>query len=241
VAARFQDFVPAVQAFCDRQGYPRPALYGHDEASGEALMRLRAGYTAVNQAGGLVTVACYPNYFDEIGEALSRPIVYGGGQTVKGQQALRESQKLGYECWIYNCPATSLPASPSVYRRRYGLAMWRNGEQGAAPWEYQGMPRPQAGQPPHGFDNVFTEPLYAVAYPTWAGPPIDTIIYEAFREGIYDTRYMATLEKKLRETRATAAAPELVTKVEQWLQTFSVNDDLQKVRRQMADFIIELG
>jgi hypothetical protein len=186
-------------------------------------------------------VACYPNYFDEIGEALSRPIVYGGGQTVKGQQALRESQKLGYECWIYNCPATSLPASPSVYRRRYGLAMWRNGEQGAAPWEYQGMPRPQAGQPPHGFDNVFTEPLYAVAYPTWAGPPIDTIIYEAFREGIYDTRYMATLEKKLRETRATAAAPELVTKVEQWLQTFSVNDDLQKVRRQMADFIIELG
>ena len=32
----------------------------------------------------------------------------------------------------------------------------------------------------------------------------------------------------------------LVAKIETWLAGFSINDDLQKVRRQMADFIVKL-
>ncbi len=36
------------------------------------------------------------------------------------------------------------------------------------------------------------------------------------------------------------ASPELVAKIETWLAGFSINDDLQKVRRQMADFIVKL-
>jgi len=235
----FSRFIPAVNALCDAKGYPRPAPFGHDEASGEKLMKLRRGYSAVNEAGGTITVACYPSFFDEIGNALSLPIIYGGGQTLKGREAMRKSQALGYECWIYNCPATSLPASPSVYRRRYGLAMWRNGEEGAAPWEYAGVPGRRDKSP--AYHNDFNNPIYAVAYPTWSGKPIDTIIYEAFREGVYDTRYMATLEKARARAKEAHATPELVAKVEKWLETFSVNDDLQKVRRQMADFIIELN
>ena len=240
VIADFKEFLPAVNAFCDENGYPRPALFGHDEASGERLRILRSGYGAVNAAGGTVTVACYPSYFDEIGDALSLPIVYGGAQTAQGRTNIHASRKLGYECWIYNCPATNLSASPSVYRRRYGLAMWRNGEQGAAPWEYQGMPRQRAGEPPFGFNNVFTEPLYCVAMPTWNGPPVDTIIYEAFREGVYDTRYMATLEAAMAGARRTNADSKLVTEIETWLAHFSVNDDLARVRRQMAGHIVAL-
>jgi len=239
VVETFNRFIPAVNALCDARGYPRPALFGHDEASGEKLMKLRRGYSAVNEAGGTITVACYPSFFDEIGDALSLPIIYGGGQTLKGREAMRKSQALGYECWIYNCPATNLPASPSVYRRRYGLAMWRNGEEGAAPWEYAGVPRRRDQSP--AYHNDFDNPMYAVAYPTWSGKPIDTIIYEAFREGVYDTRYMATLEKALAQAKEAGGAPELVAKVEKWLETFSVNDDLQKVRRQLADFIVALS
>jgi len=37
--------------------------------------------------------------------------------------------------------------------------------------------------------------ICAVAYPTWEGTPIDTVIYGAFREGICDARYLATLLK----------------------------------------------
>ena len=230
----FQDVnerVSAVNAFCLKNGYPRPAFFGHDEASGEALMRLKRGYDAVNKAGGIVTVACYGNYFNEIGTALSLPIVFGGASTLQNEQSIRASQKVGYECWIYNTPATNMPASPSVYRRRYGLAMWRNGENGAAPWEYQGV---------ISYEFNYLNPLYALAFPTWSGKPIDTVIFEGYREGIYDTRYMATLQKYLSEAKKAAKNSVLVAEVEKWLSDFSVNDDLQKVRRQMADYIIAL-
>ena len=92
-----------------------------------------------------------------------------------------------------------------------------------------------------GTDNGWENPCFAMAWPTWSGKPIDTIIYEAFREGIYDTRYLATLQKHLQQAQAQAAAPELVARVETWLDTFSVHDDLQQVRRQMADWTIALS
>ncbi|MFH0965916.1 MAG: hypothetical protein V2A58_18105 [Planctomycetota bacterium] len=241
VVARLSEFAPVVNAFCDEKGYPRPALYGHDEASGEALMKLREGYSAVNRAGGLVAVACGATYFDEIGDALSLPIVYSGAMSAQGERSIRASQKLGYEAWIYGCPQVDCPAAPSVFRRRYGLAMWRNGEQGAAPWEYQGTPRPNAGGPRHGYDNVFSDPLYCMALPTWEGKPIDTIAYEAFREGVYDARYLATLQKHLAKAKEAGRAGDVVAEIEKWLATFSVNDDLTRVRRKLADAIVALS
>jgi hypothetical protein len=238
VRSTLRSFVAAVRGYCDRNAYPRPALYGHDEASGEELKKLQPGYAAVREADGLVAVACYPSYFDEIGGALGLPIVMGGGQTAKGRSALAASRRLGFEGWVYNSPATNSPAAPSVYRRRYGLALMRNGETGACPWEYQGVC--QRGGSPDRFNNVFTEPLYALAYPSWQGRPIDTLVFEAFREGIYDSRYLATLEKALHRALTMGKSGELTGRVERWLATFSVNDDLQRVRRQMADFIVEL-
>ena len=49
---------------------------------------------------------------------------------------------------------------------------------------------------------------------------------DAFREGIYDTRYMATLEKHLKEAKQSNMVPDLVAKIEKWLEAFSVNDYL---------------
>jgi len=238
IVEAWQQTVPQINAFCDERGYPRPAYFGADEASGERLIQLRDVYAVIRDAGGLVAAACYPDYFDEIGDALSLPIVFGGAQTAKGQEAIRASQKFGYECWIYNCPTPNHPASPSVYRRRYGLVMWRNGEQGAMPWEYQGMPFEKNKS---AYSDDFETNIFAMTYPTWNGGPIDTIHYEAFREGVYDTRYMATLQKRLDEVKASGAAPDLVKDIEKWLVDFSVNDDMEEVRRRMADFIIQLN
>jgi len=115
--------------------------------------------------------------------------------------------------------------------------MWRNGENGAIPWAYTPITDKLT------YTNVLEaqRPSFMMAWPTWSGRPIDTIIYEAFREGIYDTRYMATLEKALSGAKDANVAGEVVSKIEKWLDTFSINDDLQKVRRQMADFIVALG
>ena len=68
--------------------------------------------------------------------------------------------------------------------------MWRNGENGAMPWEYQGYPWNSDRQP---YADDFDTSIFVMAYPTWSGKPIDTVHFEAFREGIYDTRYLATV------------------------------------------------
>ena len=235
VIERMKDKVSAITAFLEEKGFPQAAYYGADERAGEELIRLKPGYQALNDAGGLVAQACYGNYFGEIGTALSLPIVNNSRHDPTTMANMRATQEAGLEVWVYNIPSTNMAASPAVYRRRYGLALWRNDENGAIPWEYSGHPR---DLPP--YQERPSKTLYTMTHPTWDGRPIDTIIYEAWREGITDTRYMATLEKYLAEAKAKKAAPGLVSRVENWLGTFSVNDDLQQVRRQMADFITEL-
>jgi len=232
-----KEFPPLANAWCDENGYPRPAFFGVDEAAGERLMRLKKMYQTIIDAGGIVTVACFIDFWEEIGPSLNLPIVYNGAGTVKGRRGVRNAQKLGYECWTYNAPATNIATAPSTYRRRYGLAMWRNGEDGAIPWAYT----PISNKLTYTNVREAQRPSFMMAWPTWSGRPIDTVIYEAFREGIYDTRYMTTLEKALARAKEADAARELVAKAEKWLETFSVNDDLQKVRRQLADFIVALS
>lgn len=224
-------YVPAATRFCRSKGYPLPAFFGPDEASGERLIALKPEYEAINKAGGIATSACYSDYFSALGTAMTLPILFGGVTSPSTEKIVRATQAAGHEVWIYNTPCTDMVSSPSLYRRRYGLSLWRNGENGAAPWEYSGMT---------SYLFNYEQPLYAFAFPTWSGKPIDTIIYEAHREGIYDTRYMATLEKYLKQARQARADPRLVSAVEEWLANVSVHEDLQKVRRKMADYTVEL-
>ena len=205
-------YVPAVNQFCRSKGYPQPAFYGPDEASGAQLIALKPAYEAINKAGGIATSACYPDYFSVLGTAMTLPILFGGVTSPSTERIVRATQAAGQEVWIFNSPCTG-GQPPSVYRRRYGLFLWKNGENGAAPWEYSGV---------SSYPFNYEQPLFAFAFPTWSGKPIDTIIYEAYREGIYDTRYMATLEKYLNQARQAQLAPRLVSEVEGWLASFSV-------------------
>lgn len=196
---------------------------------------MKPGYEAVNRAGGILTVACYSDYWVNVGKAISLPIVFGGAMTHSARDPIRHSQAAGLETWIYNCPSTNMPATPSVYRRRYGLALWRLGENGAAPWEYSGVHYTKKSY-------VFEpdKPVYAFAFPTWSGKLIDSIIFEAYRDGIYDTRYITTLQHHLRKAKDSKTDKNLTSQIDQWLETFSIHDDLQIVRRQIADFIVAL-
>ena len=64
--------------------------------------------------------------------------------------------------------------------------------------------------------------------------------YEAWREGVYDTRYVVTLQKHLALAKQEGVASQLVAEVQAWLATFSVNDDLQESRRRMAEVTAQL-
>jgi hypothetical protein len=225
-------YVPAINQFCRSKGYPLPAYFGPDEAHGERLIGLKRGYEAVNKAGGIATSACYSDYFNALGTAMTLPILFGGVSSPSTEKIVRATQAAGSEVWIYNTPASNMLASPSVYRRRYGLSMWKNGENGATPWAYGDMETYNLAK--------LGRTAFCFTFPTWNGKPIDTIIYEAYREGIYDTRYMATLEKYLNQAKKNNTTPQLVSVIEKWLANFSVHEDLGKVRRQMADYTIKL-
>ncbi len=234
MVASINAIVPALVAHCKQKGYPSPALFGADEFTGERLMGMKPGYEAVKKAGGLVTIACYSDFFGILGPDLVQPILLGGVTDSETERIVRTVQSKGLQVWIYNCPASNVYGAPSSIRRRYGLAMWRNGENGVANWAYDNISV--------GYANLATSerPVYCYAFPTWSGRPIDTLTYEALREGIYDTRYMATLEKALAVARKSGKSPALVGEVDNWLKSFSVNDDLGKVRRRMADYIVRL-
>jgi hypothetical protein len=227
-------FIPALVAHCKGRGYPVPALFGADEFTGERLKAMKPAYEAVKKAGGLVTCACYPDFFSILGPDLIQPMLMGGVTDAVTEGIVRAVQAKGRQVWIYNCPASNVLGAPASMRRRYGLSMWRNGEDGLCNWAYDDIGTGYA-------DMARRErPVYCYAFPTWSGKPIDTPLYEALREGIYDTRYVATLEKALYTARKSGRSSELVKQIDGWLKSFSVNEDLGAVRRTMADYIIRL-
>ena len=51
---------------------------------------------------------------------------------------------------------------------------------------------------------------------------------------------MATLEKYLKQVEAVRKSPTLTSEIKIWLSNLSIHEDLQNIRRQMADYIIKL-
>lgn len=89
----------------------------------------------------------------------------------------------------YSNPAASVDV-PNLYRHNYGIWLWQNDYDGEMIYAYQ-----------HAYHNIWNDfddstlhmRDFSLAYPTVNGV-IDTLKWEAFREGITDLRYIATLE-----------------------------------------------
>ena len=88
--------------------------------------------------------------------------------------------------------------------------------------------------------NDFDSPKYrdhVMAYPT-AGAPIDTLQWEGYREGVDDTRYLATLLHAIgnsapnQESAADAAR--------RWLDEVDIDGDLDAIRSGMVEWILKL-
>jgi hypothetical protein len=87
--------------------------------------------------------------------------------------------------------------NPETYRVNYGLALWNAGYDGAMDFAYQYKMgaciwNDYDATP---YDGVHTYRDHVFAYPTRNGV-VDTIQCEGRREGVNDTRYVATLIAK---------------------------------------------
>ena len=157
-----------------------------DEVRGEILQSERPAWQAVHDSGAKVyaAVSDNPNAVDVVGDLLDVAVFAG---TLNSTQAAKW-HSYGHKIFSYAYPEAGVE-DPETYRDNYGVALWYAGYDGEMIYAYQS-----------GFGHIwndFDDTVYrdhVFAYPTSNGV-IDTIQWEGFREGVDDTRYLATLLK----------------------------------------------
>ena len=219
--------IPAVSRF--REIY----IYGVDEAQGDRLASQRHAWDLVHRLGVKVFTAGYKGTFDRVGPKLDLIVLAGQPD----QDEIQKFHAAGNKVFSYANPQVG-PENPYVFRKNYGIDLWRNGYDGAMTYAYQES---------MGFIwNDYDHPRWrdhVFAYPTVDGV-IDTLAWEGFREGVDDVRYITTLEKSLANVKSAQLASKhgLILEVDKFLDELRgyKGDDLDGVRRRIVSYITEL-
>jgi hypothetical protein len=209
-------------------GYTTVYFYGIDEATGDTLARQRAAWKATQEAGGRTFVACYKKTFEAMGDLLNTAVLAGPPDPAEAAKY----HAVGSQAFCYANPQVGVE-DPAVYRRNFGLVLWKAGFDGAMDYAYQ-----------HGFNHIwndFDDKTYRdhnFTYPTVDGV-VPTIAWEGFREGVDDVRYVTTLEQVIRA--APAERQQDAAAAAQWLADLDpATADLDAARAEVAAWIARL-
>jgi hypothetical protein len=221
--------VNASKALALSYGYQNFYVYGVDEASGNTLLLERPQLQTVHNTGAKTFVAGHNDAADNIGDLLD-VFVHAGNAQGTGLSTTQAAtwHSLGKKIFSYNNPQVGVE-NPEIYRKNYGLALWNAGYDGAMDFAYQADGGSfiwndyDAVATTHNRDHVF-------AYPTSNGV-IDTIQWEGWREGVDDTRYLASLIKK--EGNSTSAKTIVSAGI-------SNNENMTAIRKKVIDQILIL-
>ncbi len=209
-------------------GYTDVYFYGIDEATGERLAAQKAAWAAAQEAGGKTFVACYRRTFETMGKLLNVAVLAGPPDP----EEAKKWHSVGSQIFCYANPQVGVE-DPLVYRRNFGLLLWKAGYDGAMDYAYQ-----------HGFNHIWNDfdhrsyRDHNFTYPTVNGI-VGTIQWEGFREGVDDVRYVTTLEKAI--ANAPAAKKRLAAQAQKWLQELDpAKDNLDDIRAQIVRWIKQL-
>ena len=210
-----------------KYGHDDVFFYGLDEAKGDRLVSQRLAWEAVREAGGKTFVAGYVGSFEAVGD-LQDLLIFAG------RPYPSEAEKyhgIGHQIFSYANPQCGCE-QPERYRRNYGLLLWKSGFDGAMDFAYQW----EFGH----IWNDFDSPKYrdhVMAYPTVDGV-IDTLQWEGYREGVDDTRYLATLLDAI--DRADPSRASDANAALRWLDNLDLDGDLNAIRAKMVAWIMKL-
>ena len=177
-------------------GYENVYLYGEDEASGDVLRRQRAGWEAIQKAGGKTFASAWKeDPFEWMGSRLNVLVWSGAPDPARA----KKYHDVGSQIFCYSNPQGGVE-EPLTYRYFYGLALWKAGYDGAMTFAYQynGNYIWNDFDHPKDRDHCFT-------YPTVNGF-VGTVQWEGFREAVDDVRYITTLEKAITQAGDTEPA-----------------------------------
>jgi hypothetical protein len=168
-------------------GYTSTYFYGIDEAMGSKVTAQRTAWQTVHNNGGKMYVAGDKDLIDLVPDLLDLVVLGGSPDTTQ----VARWHSYGKRIYSYGDPQAGIE-NPEIYRKNYGVALWNAGYDGTMPFAYQ-----------HKYEDIWNDfdsleshfRDHVFAYPTSNGV-IDTIQWEGFREGVDDTRYVASLIKK---------------------------------------------
>jgi hypothetical protein len=212
-------------ALLAKWGYTEVYFYGEDEATGDQLTAQKERWRATQSIGARTFVAGYSGTFEAMGGLLNCAVFFGRPTP----EEAAKWHSVGSTVLSYANPQVGVEDA-LVYRRNYGLALWRSGFDGCMDYAYQ-----------HAFTNIwndFDDPDYrdhVFAYPTVDGV-VDTVQWEGFREGVDDTRYLATLQKAIAE----ATDKTLAATAQRRIDRLDVAGDLDVARAMMCEWIVRL-
>ena len=200
-------------------GFTGVYFYGIDEARGEKLQAERTAWQAVHEAGGKVIVSGFQGQLEAVGDLLD--LFNRAGDPAADNAAAWHER--GHLIWNYAHPQT--PAEdPEMYRRNYGLYLWRLDYDGACTYCFMDS----SGAQWNDFDDD-TYRDHCLAYPTVDGV-VTTLALEGFREGQDDLRYVTTLRTLIAKSPQQPAAIE----AEKWLDGLDMRTaDLGAVRAEV--------
>lgn len=208
-------------------GYKTLYAYGVDEASGAQLTAQRQAWEAVHQAGGKVFVAGYYDLITEMKDLIDAGVVFGDHDTT--QPSLYHNY--GNYIFSYSNPQAG-HENPEIYRRNFGIALWKAGYDGAMDYAYQ----KNYGSTWNDFDGTkYRDQNFT--YPA-TNSIISTVQWEGFREGIDDVRYLSTLLNEIDNLKTSGVD---VSEAEQWVNSIDPSGDLDQLRQTIIDKIIYLN
>ncbi|MDP4175537.1 MAG: T9SS type A sorting domain-containing protein, partial [Bacteroidota bacterium] len=208
-------------------GYKELYVYGIDEAQGDQLTSQRPAWQAVHDAGAKMFVAGYNFYIDYVGDLLDVAVIQGD----LNKSLADKWHAKGNKIYSYSNPQCG-QENPELYRRNYGLSLWKNGYDGAMDYAYQKFYTSEWND----FDNSrYREETFT--YVTSDGI-LKTIEWEGFREGVDDVRYISTLLNKI---DAMKKAGKDVSELEAWVNSIDPSQNLDDVRSQIIDKILSIS
>ena len=213
-------------------GFTGVYFYGIDEARDETLKAERVAWGAVHEAGGKVIVSGFHGQFEAVGDLLD---LFNRCGEPAADSAARWHDR-GHKIWNYANPQT--PAEdPEMYRRNYGLYLWRLDYDGTCTYCFMDS----SGTQWNDFDDD-TYRDHCLAYPTVDGV-VGTLALEGFREGQDDLRYVTALRLLIEKAKTGPAAKQ--AQAEQaiaWLDALDMRTaDLDTVRGEIIRWIGKLG
>lgn len=230
-----EDRVRHIIKVAQEYGVEEVFFYGRDEETGSMLKAQRNSWKAVRNAGGKIYVAGGRDNLPLMGDIQDMNVLSGWPDF----EEVRGWHGHGHKIFAYNNPQTGVE-NPDIYRRNFGLIMWKYGYDGIANNAYQ-----------HTFGliwNDFDDKGYrnhSMTYPTTDGV-VDTVSWEGYREGIDDVRYITTLEAMIGKAKDLGGDDAVVADAEAFVNNLRTSqaiesENLDDLRNRIVRHITKLS